>query len=56
MEILVKKNKEVVRVGRGIFIMLAIGTLPTLFSNPTQYIIGLVICAGIAFGLAKIIT
>ncbi len=42
-------------MGRGISTMLAIGTLPILFTNPVQYLFGLVVCGGIAFGLANIL-
>ena len=42
-------------MGRGIFSMLAIGTLPILFINPGQYLFGLVVCGGIAYGLALVL-
>ena len=42
-------------MGKGLFMMLAIGTLPILFMNPGQYLLGLVVCGGIAFGLAVVL-
>ncbi len=43
------------RMRRGIFVMLAIGTLPSLFINPGQYFFGLLVCAGLASGLAWVL-
>jgi hypothetical protein len=40
---------------RGIFFMLAIGTLPSLFINPAQYVFGLIVCGGLASGLAWVL-
>lgn len=42
-------------MGRGVFSMLAIGTLPILFMNPLQYLFGLVVCGAIAYGLAVVL-
>lgn len=42
-------------MGRGVFMMLAMGTLPILFMNPGQYFLGLVVCGGISFGLATVL-
>ena len=42
-------------MGRGIFTLLAIGILPILFMNPWQFFFGLVVCCGIAFGLAWVL-
>ncbi len=52
MENYVEGKKRVIDMGRGIFTMLAIGTLPILLMNPAQYLFGLLVCFGIAFGLA----
>jgi hypothetical protein len=52
MEHQVDKQK---RMRRGIFILLAIGTLPSLFMNPAQYLFGLFVCGGIASGLAWVL-
>lgn len=49
------RKKRINRLGKGVFILLAIGTLPILFMNPGQYLFGLVVCAGIAFGLANVL-
>jgi len=49
------QKHKIVKMGRGIFFMLAIGTLPILFMNPLQYISALFICGGIAFGLAFVL-
>jgi len=46
------RKERMVRMGRGIFGMLAIGTLPILFMNPLQYLFGLLVCGIIGFGLA----
>jgi hypothetical protein len=43
------------RMTRGIFVMLAIGTLPSLFINPGQYFFGLLVCGGLASGLAWVL-
>ena len=43
------------RMRRGIFVMLAIGTLPSLFMNPGQYFFGLLVCGGLATGLAWVL-
>lgn len=48
-------KQRVMRMSRGIFILLSIGTLPILFINPAQYLFGLLICGGLAFGLANIL-
>lgn len=42
-------------MGRGIFGMLAIGTLPIFFINPGQYLFGLLVCGGISCGLAWVL-
>jgi hypothetical protein len=55
MEILVDRTKRVKCMGRGVFMMLAIGTLPILFMNPGQYVFGLIVCGGISFGLASVL-
>jgi hypothetical protein len=52
MENYVEEKKRVIDMGRGIFTILAFGTLPILFMNPAQYFFGLLVCFGIAFGLA----
>jgi hypothetical protein len=49
------QKDKVVKMGRGIFSLLAIGTLPILFMNPLQYISALIICGGISFGLAVVL-
>ncbi len=49
-------RKKVKRMGWGIFIMLAIGTLPVVFMNPIQYFCGLVVCCGLSFVLAIALT
>ncbi len=49
------QKKKIISMGRGIFFMLAIGTLPVLFMNPLQYVSGLCLCATIAFGLAIVL-
>ena len=46
------RNERINCMGRGVFVMLAIGTLPILFMNPGQYLFGLVVCGGLSFGLA----
>ena len=43
------------RLRRGIFMMLAIGTLPSLFMNPAHYFFGLLVCEGLAAGLAWVL-
>jgi hypothetical protein len=43
------------KMGRGIFSMLAVGTLPILFMNPLQYCFALIVCGGISFGLAFVL-
>ena len=43
------------RMRRGIFIMLAIGTLPSLFMNPAHYLFGLLVCGTLASGLAWVL-
>lgn len=43
------------RMRRGIFILLAIGTSPSLFINPGQYLFGLLVCGGLASGLAWVL-
>ncbi len=43
------------RMTRGIFVMLAIGTLPSLFINPGQYFFGLLVCGVLASGLAWVL-
>ncbi len=48
------KNK-VITMGRGIFYLLAVGTLPVLFMNPLQYVAGLFMCGMISFGLAFVL-
>ncbi len=35
--------------------MLAIGTSPTLFSNPAEYLLGLVFCLFTSIAIAKIL-
>jgi hypothetical protein len=52
MEARSDRKKQINRVGKGIFAMLAIGAVPILFMNPLQYLFGLVVCGGLAFGLA----
>lgn len=49
------RKKQVKRMGRGIFGMLAIGILPVLFMNPLQYVLGLLVCGGLAWGLAWVL-
>jgi len=49
------QKSKVLKMGRGIFMLLAIGTLPILFMNPLQYLSALVICGGISFGLAFVL-
>ena len=49
------ERKKSAAMARGIFAMLAIGTVPSLFSNPIHYFLGLLICAGIAFALARLL-
>jgi len=49
------QKDKIVRMGRGIFSMLAIGTLPILFMDPLQYVSALIICGGISFGLAFVL-
>jgi len=46
------QKKKIFCIGRGIFSMLAAGTIPILFMNPLQYIAGLFVCGTISFGLA----
>ena len=46
------RKKRINKMGKGVFMMLAIGTLPILFMNPGQYLFGLVVCGGLAFGMA----
>ncbi|WP_153304897.1 hypothetical protein [Desulfocapsa sulfexigens] len=46
------RKKRINSMGRGVFGMLAIGTLPILFMNPGQYFFGLIVCGGLSFGLA----
>ena len=49
------EKEKVINMGRGIFSMLAVGTLPVLFMNPLQYVGGLLICGGISFALAVVL-
>ena len=49
------QKKRVNYMGRGIFGLLAIGTLPILFINPLQYLFGLLVCGILAFGLAWVL-
>ena len=44
------------RLRRGIFILLAVGTLPSLFMNPAHYFFGLLVCGGIATGMAWVLS
>ncbi|MBU0962036.1 MAG: hypothetical protein KKD01_09885 [Proteobacteria bacterium] len=55
MENSIDQKKRVISMGRGIFILLAVGILPILFMNPGQFFFGLVVCYGIAFGLAWVL-
>ncbi|MFZ5758711.1 MAG: hypothetical protein ACOY32_03660 [Thermodesulfobacteriota bacterium] len=41
---IVAADRRRVKAGIGCFVMLAIGTLPTLFSDPLQYLTGLFYC------------
>ncbi len=52
---LMAEKDKIMTMGRGIFSMLAVGTLPVLFMNPLQYVGGLLICGGISFGLAFVL-
>lgn len=49
-----QKNK-IIKMSRGIFAMLAIGTIPVLFMNPLQYLFALIISGVIAVGLAFVL-
>jgi len=49
------QNAKTFKMGRGIFSILAIGTLPILFMNPLQYCFALIVCGGISFGLAFVL-
>jgi hypothetical protein len=55
MENSIDQKTRVVSMGRGLFTLLAIGILPVLFMNPGQFLIGLVFCYAIAFGLAWVL-
>jgi hypothetical protein len=48
----VNRKQRINKMGKGVFMILAIGTLPIVFMNPGQYLFGLVVCSGLAFGLA----
>jgi hypothetical protein len=48
-------RQRISRMSRGLFIFLAIGTLPILFMNPAQYAFGLVVCGTLSLGLANIL-
>ena len=50
------KKSQIQRMGKGIFMMLAIGTLPIVFMNPVQYLFGLIVCGVLAFALASVLT
>ena len=50
-----KQADKYKRMQRGIFVMLAIGTLPSLFIDPGQYFFGLLVCGGLATGLAWVL-
>jgi hypothetical protein len=49
------QKSKILKMGRGIFLLLSIGTLPILFMNPLQYLSALFICLGISFGLAFVL-
>jgi hypothetical protein len=47
----VKDNRRY-KTAAGCFALLAVGTLPTLFSNPAEYFMGLGFCLIFAIGIA----
>ncbi|MFH1215619.1 MAG: hypothetical protein V1706_03855 [Pseudomonadota bacterium] len=51
----IRSDKRRLQAGIGCFAMLSIGTLPTLFTNPFQYIMGLVYCLIFSAAIAWLI-
>ncbi|MFZ5766526.1 MAG: hypothetical protein ACOY4H_13150 [Thermodesulfobacteriota bacterium] len=52
---IIAADRRRARAGIGCFVMLAIGTLPTLFSNPLQYLAGLFYCLLFSLAIAWLI-
>jgi len=46
------RDKKQYKTALGCFAMLAVGTLPTLFSNPLEYLMGLGYCLLFSIGIA----
>ncbi|MBU4262118.1 MAG: hypothetical protein KKC76_09635 [Proteobacteria bacterium] len=46
------RDKKQYKTALGCFALLAVGTLPTLFSNPLEYLMGLGYCLVFSIGIA----
>lgn len=46
------RDKKQFKTALGCFALLAVGTLPTLFSNPLEYLLGLGYCLVFSIGIA----
>ncbi|MEW6290008.1 MAG: hypothetical protein AB1545_09150 [Thermodesulfobacteriota bacterium] len=46
------RDKKQFKTALGCFALLAIGTLPTLFANPLEYLMGLGYCLLFSIGIA----
>jgi hypothetical protein len=46
------RDKKQYKTALGCFALLAVGTLPTLFSNPLEYLLGLGYCLVFSIGIA----
>ena len=49
------QKRKIIKMSRGIFSMLAVGTLPVFFMNPLQYLFALIVSAILAIGLAFVL-
>ncbi|MFZ5771206.1 MAG: hypothetical protein ACOY4W_07240 [Thermodesulfobacteriota bacterium] len=49
------RDSKQYRTAAGCFALLAIGTLPTLFSNPLEYLMGLGYCLLFSVGIALLL-
>jgi len=46
------RDKKQYKTALGCFALLAVGTLPTLFTNPLEYLMGLGYCLVFSIGIA----